>query len=317
MQLKYLIDNETKNESVRLVVPEKFLSSINDFESKTCEIVSYKFDASSFSQTFLWSRADSLISKLSDDIINKIIVPDVAYSLSNYLVSHLSSKEKRVDVLFYFDGSGSMMSSPIPIRTKLIDILKLFVSFLFSNAKYIIRKTVLNGADLPLCKKQLSIIDNPLLSYREKVCLVPKLIDFPSSFEASDDLVIFVLQDAKVIMPHYIKLYKKTIQFLTESYPKYSVKILLRNSEHASVFTDKDAISRAFVGESGEAVIARLKPKVVISHFSTVLFTLAFVKYKGEILSYNLSEFNDLVGEKEQVTDEVTLVHRALGIKAV
>lgn len=317
MQLEYLLNNEVGDEKVYLIVPERFSSSVSNYASEMCEIINYNFDASSFSSTFFLSRANKLLKKIPGTSIQKIIVPDIAYSFSNYLVSRLTHKSNLIEVLFYFDGSGSMMSAPLPIKTRFSDLLKLFVSFVISNAKYIIRKNELSGADLSLCKKQFSIIENERLSYREKVVITPELIDLPSNFEASEDIVLFVLQDAKVLMPDYIKLYEDTLIFLSEKYPDYIVKVLLRNSDHESIFTQKENISRDFVGESAESIIVRLKPKVVVSHYSTVLFTLAFVKYEGEIVSFNLSGYNDIVGEKQEVTDEVAVMFKALDIKMV
>lgn len=317
MQLKYLLEFEVLNEKSFIIVPKRFLSNVIFLKSDMCDVIYYNFDASSYTDTYFLSKANCIFNEIPIRSIRKIIVPDIAYSLSNYLVSSLIRRNSLLEVSFYFDGSGSMMSSPVTFKTMISDILKQLLSLIVSDSKYIKRNNELSGADLSICDKQLSIINNVRLTYSQKVKIVPELIDLPNSFQATEKIVIFVLQDAKVLMPGYLGLYKSTLRFLSVKYPNYKVKLLLRNNDHEHYFHEKEIIVRDFVGESAESIISRLKPKVVISHYSTVLLTLAFSKYRGEILSFSLSEYNKLVGEKQEVTDEVSLIFDALGINLV
>lgn len=319
LQLEYLLKNEVGSERYVIFVPERFSSRVQGYCSELGRVISYseEFDASSFTATFFLSRARSIVAEICPNKVSALIVPDVAYSFSNYLVSYFLTRNTQIVVTFYLDGSGSMISNPISRLNYTKDLAKRLISVFFSREKYIRRARELGGADLDLCTKQLSVIKNDRLIYRDKVSLAPGLIAFPERFEASNNIVVFVVQDAKVIMPGYIDLYKSTIVYLTNEYPEYQVMILLRNRDHEHYFDDRAIVSRRFVGESAEAVISRLAPKVVVSHYSTVLLNLAIVEYPGDVVSFDMPAYNRLVGDSLAMTNEVQLMHNVLGVKSV
>ena len=316
MQLDALLKKIVRNRKFVLVVPKRFLGALVKYDFKPTEVIPYdNIDASSFSKTYLQGRGELFFKNIGK--VDYLLVPDVAYSFNNYIVSYFMAKNRNLNVQFYFDGTLSMVNSPITKTERVKDAFKFIISLIVSDVHYIKRKIQLNGADLGLCRSQLSVIDNPRLGYKDKVQVIPDLIMFPTSFKAENDILIFIVQDANVIMPAYLALYNKTITFLKEEYPNYEVRLLLRNMEHKNLMKEQVIIERDFVGESAEFVISRLRPKVVVSHYSTVLINLSIAGYKGEVVSFCMPEFNHLVGDKEQVTTEVSLIHSSLGIRNV
>lgn len=314
MQIKTLLKKIVRNSKYVLVVPKRFSGALGEYDFKPTQVITYdNLDASSFSKTYFQGRGSRILKDIGK--VEHLLVPDVAYSFSNFIVSYFKAKNPNLNVQFFFDGTLSMVNTPITKTDKLKDILKYSISLILSDVNYIKRKVQLNGADLDLCSSQLSVIDNPSLLYRDKVQVIPDLINSPTCFKAENNVLIFIVQDANVIMPEYLVIYNKTIAFVKEKYPDYEIRILLRNREHRYLVKEQVVIERDFVGESAEFVISRLSPKVVISHYSTVLINLSLADYKGEIVSFCMSEFNHLVGEKPQVTAEVSLIHDSLGIR--
>jgi len=302
-----------------LIAPSRFEKLIDLHLTESGGALYYpdSFDASSYRSTFMSSSASAFLSQVNTDRVVGLIVPDIAYSFSNYLVSYVASRNKSVSVVFYMDGSGSMMSCPLSATVRIRDILKYLFSVVARGERYITRLREQSGADMELCKKQLSIIANERLSYKHKVHVVPELFEFPRGILANKNIVLFVLQDAKVVMPKYTSLYLKTIQYIQKSYPGFETMVLLRNRDHYLHFCGNTIVERKFVGESAESIVSRISPKVVISHYSSVLLNLAMTGYSGEIVSFGMRDFIKMAGASMDLVNEVQIIHFKLGIDTI
>jgi hypothetical protein len=319
LQLDYLIE-EYIDCPCTLIIPEILVNNVEKYKRNSISILCYsKMDASSYKSVFMSDKARFILSGISFAKVTQVILPDVSYTFNNYLASRCINSNSNVQIVFYFDGMLSILNSPISWQEIFKDFSKYILSrFVISgDIFYIKRKKQRSGVDLSLCSVQLSIAKNNILTYKNKVEVVPNLINFPNVFTANNDVIVFIVEDAKVIMPQYMDLFHKTISFLTDTYPNYQIKLLLRNRDHFKFFEKNTLIVRDFIGESAESVISKISPKIVISHSSTVLLNMSLTKYKGQVLSFKAIDFAKLTGGKVQVVNEMLELYRSLSIKVI
>lgn len=287
-QIEYII-NCTQNSKLTLLIPCKFKDSpfLRDL-GENVDFIFYNIkDPHSFFS--IYRKNEKYLYNILNNVKNVSILylPDIAYSLNNYIASFYG-KQSNLQIILIYDGLLSISNPKLSIKAKIFDNIKYIYSKFYSKMFYIKRAYHTSGSSNDIVSKQLLPYFDKQKIHHPKSVLHKDLFQLPKIFQKQHDIVFVISQDIDLVMDWYSSFFYEMIEYCFINYPKFKIYVLLRDdkNKHSLFYEECYYVKRNHLSETAEEIISRINPKVVISHNSTSLINLKLLNFQGQLISF-------------------------------
>jgi len=294
-QISHIVGCTT--EKVKILIEEKYFDQIElqKYPPRRVEFITYNLEIPySFFNVYFSERNKIPIGSLDVQNIDFLYVTDISYPLNNFILSMICKVNPDIKVILMYEGLFTINQPVMNFKRTIFDYTKKIITHIFGKTKYITRKKYLSGVDIPFTLNQLVPFNDQKHMNLVKSKYTRGLLNYNSFCERTSKTIVVVAQDIDLVTDLYIDFLIECLLYLKEKYKKYKIQVLFRECtnfikiENLSV----SLIKRENPTESAEIVISKLKPEIVVSHNSSVLFNLVYSRYPGRMIAYRPYTFS-------------------------